>query len=104
MALGTEMRDTKVLMELEALAEKLGIRVVQERLSRTRSGLCRLRDQYMLFIDRSLEEQKKVEVMVGALSRFALDETQMLPGIRQMLEEHRQSGEVDDWREEEYAA
>ena len=58
----------------------------------------------MISICFSLTEASKVEVMVGALSRFTLDETQMLPGIRQMLEEHRQSGEVDDWREEEYAA
>ena len=104
MASAIEMRKTKVLMELEALAEKLGIQVIQEKLPKTRSGLCRLRDQYMLFIERNLEEDKKVEVMAVALSRFPLDNTQMLPGIRKMLEEYRHSGEAADWREEEYAA
>ena len=100
MASGTEMRDSKVLMELESLAEKLGIQIIQEKLPRTRSGLCRLYDQYLLFIERSLEEEEKVEVMIGALARFPLDGTQMLPGIRQMLEEHRQSAEVAtrEWR------
>jgi hypothetical protein len=98
------MRHSKVLMELEALAEKLGIQVIQERLPKSRSGLCRLRDQYMLFIERSLEEEEKVQVMAGALSRLPLDNTQMLPGIRQLLEEYRHSEEAADWREEEFAA
>ncbi len=104
MAPATKMRDTKVLMELEALAEKLGIQVIQERLPKSRSGLCRLRDQYMIFIERNLEEEEKVEVMAGALSRFPLDNTQMLPGIRQMLEEYSHSEEATDWRAEEHAA
>ena len=104
MAPATKMRDTKVLMELEALAEKLGIQVIQERLPKSRSGLCRLRDQYMLFIESNLEEEEKVQVMAEALSRFPLDNTQMLPGIRRMLEEYSHSGETADWREEEYAA
>jgi hypothetical protein len=100
----TEMRESKVLMELEALAEKLGIEVIQERLPKSRSGLCRLRGQYMLFIERNLEETEKVQVMACALSRFPLDNTQMLPGIRQMLEEYRYAEQAADWREEECAA
>ena len=104
MGSATEMANTKVLMELEALAEKLGIQVIEERLTKARSGLCRLRDQYLLFIERNLDEEDKVEVMAGALSRFPLDNTQMLPGIRQMLEDYHHSEEVEDWHEEEYAA
>lgn len=104
MASATKMRDTKVLMELEALAEKLGIQVIQERLPKSRSGLCRLRDQHMLFIERNLEEEEKVQVMAEALSRFPLDNTQMLPGIRQMLEDYSHSEEGADWSAEEYAA
>ena len=100
----TEMRETKVLMELEGLAEKLGIQVIEERMSKTRSGLCRLRDQYLLFIERSLEAEEKVQVMASALSGFPLDNTQMLPGIRQILEEYRHSEDTADWQAEEYAA
>ena len=99
-----EMRDTKILMELEALAEKLGIQVIEERLHKTRSGICRLRDQYMLFIERNLEEKEKIQIMAGALARFPLKHTQMLPGIRKILEHYRHSEEGADWREEECAA
>ena len=83
------MQDTKVLMELEALAEKLGIEVIHEKLSQSRSGLCRLYDQHMLFIERNLNEDEQVQVLVTTLSRFPLDDIQMLPGIRHLLAQHQ---------------
>jgi hypothetical protein len=88
MASRTGMRSTKILMELEALAEKLGIEVIHERLSQSRSGLCRLYDQHMLFIERNLDENEQVQVFVSALSRFPLDDIAMLPGIRNLVMEY----------------
>ena len=88
MASRTGMRSTKILMELEALAEKLGIEVIHERLSQSRSGLCRLYDQHMIFIERNLDEDEQVQVFVSALSRFPLDDIAMLPGIRNLVMEY----------------
>jgi hypothetical protein len=82
------MRSTKILMELEALAEKLGIQVIYEKLSQSRSGLCRLYDQHMLFVERNLDEDEKVQVFVSALSRFPLEDIAMLPGIRNLVMEY----------------
>jgi len=82
------MRSSKILMELEALAEKLGIQVIYEKLSQSRSGLCRLNDQHMLFVERNLYEDEKVEVFVSALSRFPLENIAMLPGIRDLVMEY----------------
>jgi len=82
------MRSTKILMELEALAEKLGIQVIYERLPQSRSGLCRLYDQHMLFVERNLYEDEKVQVFVSALSRFPLENIAMLPGIRDLVMEY----------------
>ena len=89
MASRTGMRSTKILMELESLAEKLGIVVIHEKLSQSRSGLCRLHDQYMVFIERNLDENEQVQVLVTALSRFPLDDVQVLPGIRHLLAEYQ---------------
>ena len=88
MASTMEMRSTKMLMELEALAEKLGIQVVYERLPRSRSGLCRLYDKYMLFVERNLDEDEQVRIFIEALSRFQIDNIQMLPRIRHILQEY----------------
>ena len=89
MASAKGMQGTKILMELEALAEKLGIEVIHEKLSQSRGGLCRLYDQHLLFIERNLNEDEQVEVLVTALSRFPLDDIQMLPGIRHLLAEYQ---------------
>ncbi|MEJ2428139.1 MAG: hypothetical protein P8075_04350 [Deltaproteobacteria bacterium] len=82
------MRSSRLLGELEALAEKLGVEVVYERLPRCRSGLCRLNNQYLLFVDRALPEDAQVDVFVAALSRFPLDDLQLLPYVRQIFESH----------------
>jgi hypothetical protein len=82
------MRSTAILMELEALAAKLGVEVIYEKLPQSCGGLCRLRDQYLLFVERSLEADERVQVFIDALRRFPLDGYQMLPRIRHLLEEH----------------
>ena len=71
------------------MAEKLGVEVVYERLPRCRSGLCRLNNQYLLFVDRALPEDAQVDVFVAALSRFSLDDLQVLPYVRQIFESQK---------------
>ncbi len=87
MAAQTAMRSSRILMELESLAEKLGIQVIHESLSQSRSGLCRLYDQYLLFVEKNLSEDEQVQVFVSALCRFPLNDIQMLPAIRGLLAE-----------------
>lgn len=76
-------------MELESLAEKLGIEIVRERLTEGHGGLCRLNKRYLLFIDKKLPVDEQVQLVIAALARFPLDGLQMLPRIRELLEEHR---------------
>jgi hypothetical protein len=95
------MRSSKILMELEALAEKLGIQVIYEKLSQSRSGLCRLYDQHILFVERNLYEDEKVEVFVSALSRFPIENIAMLPGIRDLVMEYHSRSDTHAASEEE---
>jgi hypothetical protein len=83
---GIEMRNSKLLMELESLAEKLDVQVTYEKLFPSRSGLCRLHDKYILFVDSRLREDERVQVFITAFSDFPLDNLQVLPRIRQLLE------------------
>ena len=101
MAARKGMRSTKILMELEALAEKLGIQVIYEKLSQSRSGLCRLYDQHMLFVERNLDEDEKVQVFVSALSRFPLEDIAMLPGIRNLVIEYHSRNDTHTESNEE---
>jgi hypothetical protein len=84
------MRGTRLLMELESAAAKLGIQVVHEKLPGSRSGLCRLRDQRLLFVDKRLRTEEQIEVFLTALSRFPLEDLQLLPRVRELLERYRE--------------
>jgi len=86
---GFKMRAARLLGELEALAEKLGVEVVYERLPSCRSGLCRVNNQYLLFVDRALPEDAQVDVFISALSRFPLDDLQVLPFVREIFESQK---------------
>jgi len=82
------MRASRLLGELEGLAEKLGVEVVYERLPSCRSGLCRVNDQYLLFVDRALPEDAQVDVFISSLSRFPLDDLQVVPYVRELFKSH----------------
>jgi hypothetical protein len=86
------LRGTRLLMELESAAARLGIQVVHEKLPGTRSGLCRLRDQHLLFVDKRLRTEEQTEVFLNALSRFPLENLQLLPRVRELLEQRREKG------------
>lgn len=79
-------------MELESAAARLSIQVLHEKLSGTRSGLCRLHGQYLLFIDKRLKTEEQIEVLLVALSRFPLEALPLLPRVRELLEEYRVEG------------
>lgn len=76
-------------MELESTAARLGIQVLREKLFGTRSGLCRVHDQYLLFIERRLKTEEQIEVLIVALSRFPLENLPLLPRVRELLEQYR---------------
>jgi len=77
-------------MELESAAARIGIQVVHEKLPGTRSGLCRLRDQHLLFVDKRLRTEEQIEVFLTALSRLPLENLQLLPRVRELLEQYRE--------------
>lgn len=93
---GGVIYNTKLLMELEALAERMGIQVIREKLSDSRSGFCRLHDQYLLLMEKNLEEETQLEVFLDVLSQFPLDDLHVLPGIRKILQEHRLPGQIQE--------
>lgn len=84
-------RDEALCEQLKELAEKLGITVREEVLLRevgyrVRSGLCRVRGQDVLFLDRHARPDEKVEVLVRELARRDLETHYLTPQLRRLLE------------------
>ena len=77
--------------ELKTAAEKLGLAVREERLLRevghhVRSGSCRVRDEEVVFLDRSLYVSAQIDVLVEELAGRSLDSIYLSPAARALLE------------------
>jgi hypothetical protein len=82
--------DEFLLDQLEALANKLGIKVRYENVnldeSSSAGGLCRLKGEYVLIINALAPVKEKIEVMAEVLTRFPLGDIYIRPVIRRLLD------------------
>lgn len=88
-----EERSTQqaLLDELKAAAEKLGLKVREERLLRevgyhVRSGSCRVRDDEVIFLERGLPASAQIDVLVDELAGRTLDNVYLSPAARELVE------------------
>ncbi|NOY53423.1 MAG: hypothetical protein GXP58_07350 [Deltaproteobacteria bacterium] len=75
----------EMLEQLEMLAQKLSIQVRYERCN-SRGGICRVKEDRMIIIRKTLTVQEKAEILGRALSGLSLEETYLVPEVRQFLE------------------
>jgi hypothetical protein len=83
------VKDELLLSQLEDLAHKLGIAIRHFKFIRDessgRGGLCRLRGEYVLFIDSLATTKEKIWVTLEALKQFDLGDIETDPLIRDLL-------------------
>lgn len=91
------MKEELILSQLEGLADRLGIAIRHDRVIREesygRSGLCRIRGNYVLFIDYQATTKENIRVTLEALRQFDLTDIQVIPLIRTLLEGSKESCE-----------
>lgn len=84
------MSDEYFLDQLEALANKLGIKVRYENVkleeSSSAGGLCRLKGEYVLIIHAPATVKEKIQVLTEVLRRFPLGDIYIRPVIRELLD------------------
>jgi hypothetical protein len=76
------------LKELERVAETLGVKVTYEAMAGLPSGaggLCRLKGQYRVIIDRRLEPRDRAQMLADALQRFDTSAIEMSDGARHLI-------------------
>ena len=79
---------TRQIQELETLARKLGVQVAYEKMQTLhprKSGLCNLRGQYRLFIDKKTSLSERVSIFAESLCLFNLQEFAITPPTRELL-------------------
>ena len=84
------MKDELLLSQLEALVYKLGIAIRYDKVTRDdssdRRGLCRIRGDYVLFLDSQATTKEKIRVTIEALKQFDLGDIYLNPVIWDLLE------------------
>lgn len=66
------MKPTDMLAELEVVAQSLHVRVSYEAIasSMLRGGLCKVKGQYRVIIDKRLTPEERVNTLAESLARF----------------------------------
>lgn len=86
------MNAEQTYQELKDLAEKLGITVSEQSFRNTgikvASGLCKVKGQNLMIIDKHKSIQKRIQIMASHLARIPHENVFMVPAIRELLERH----------------
>ena len=78
------------LDELKQIAKQLGVVVRQEKLLReagyrVRSGQCRVNEENVVILDRSLPASAQIDLLAEALVGYNLEEIEMSPKVQRLL-------------------
>lgn len=87
------MNALEMLEQLEMLARKLLIQVRYER-CKSRGGICRVEEERMIIIRKTLTVPERVEILGRSLAGLPLEETYLVPEVRELLESLEEKGEV----------
>ena len=102
------MNETTILQHLEAIAEKLDVKVNYENLRKrhvfSKGGFCRLKEDNLVIIDSTLNLSEKIDVLVNALSQLDLDDIYMPPAVRKILDRKSNMNSSSDQRHNQQEA
>ncbi|HEY0254690.1 MAG TPA: hypothetical protein VGC41_24355 [Kofleriaceae bacterium] len=92
------MKPEVMLELLEGVAEQLGVKVTYEPLqmagvtSSMRGGLCKVKGQYRVIVDKRATDEERVATLAGSLGRFDTSAMKLPAPVRQALALHHGSG------------
>jgi hypothetical protein len=85
---GDDIRVARLLEACEELADKLGLRVVRGALV-AMGGLCRIKDEWRLYLRDDCEPEEQLDHYARAFARFDLTSQYVLPALREEIEKHQ---------------
>ena len=85
------MKIQDTLRELEEVAQKKSIRVSYEQIGGElgAGGLCKVKGEHRVIVDKRATDGEKVTVLASALARFELDDVFMSEQTRALIDKHR---------------
>jgi hypothetical protein len=87
------MKPEQIYQGLKDLADRMGIVVSEQRLSteslKVKSGLCKIKGQFVVILDKQLSIYKKSTILATCLSDMPHDVIFVIPAVREFLARHR---------------
>jgi hypothetical protein len=89
-------REEALCEELKQVAVRLGVQVREEQLLRevgyrVRSGLCRVHGEEVIFVERTLPPEERVQVLLEGLAGRDVEALYLSPVLRRLLEARRRA-------------
>ena len=81
------IKDAQLLNDLEAIAVQLGIDVRYEK-GDFEGGLCRLEENRIIIINRTLSDKHKIRMLARELGTLDLESVYIVPALRQLIDQH----------------
>ena len=72
------------LKNLQHIFEKMAVEV-RFRKGYFKGGLCRLNEKNIIYLNRSLPDEKNIQILIQELSKFNLEGLDISPQIKEML-------------------
>ena len=93
------MKESAILEDLEKIAGQHKIRITVANLKKyayfMKSGLCRVRGEYRVILDKHLHLSEKIDVLIDALQHFDVEAAPLDPVVRRLLEKKHLSGQPE---------
>lgn len=84
------MDDSTLLNQLEELAHRLTIEIryvtVRQEDFWAVGGLCRIKDKYIIIVNKKSTVKDKIHTLTRAIKRFDLSQVYVRPALREFLE------------------
>ncbi|MFA5180811.1 MAG: hypothetical protein WC405_05785 [Syntrophales bacterium] len=93
------MTQEELLKQLEELAGRVNVAIRYESLKNedpaTFGGLCRIKEQSVLFLHVKATVKRKIAMITEALKRYDIDEIYLRPALREHLKkDHSTNGDL----------
>ncbi|ACY17201.1 hypothetical protein [Haliangium ochraceum] len=95
------MKPAAMLEQLEQLAEALEVKVSYEALNASvgHGGLCRVKGQYRVIVDKRASVHERLGTLAQALGRFDSSEIKLPAKVRELVDYHRRRYRIQQQRQ-----
>jgi hypothetical protein len=88
------MKESEILQHLEEIAVKVQQVNLRKDYYNLKSGLCKVKGEHRIIVDKHLNLSEKIDVLIDALGEFDIEGLYINPYVRRLFEKRSAAGSV----------